>query len=210
MASLEQFIAIVQSGNTTEFLEYRWAVMRNSGNQLELQIFPKDVLENPPIIHKIPVFTPSDPESPLRVCYPAKHAQGKAMYVIIVKDSLITSICLKAANLLSSLVAPAYTTRRERFDELFRLASGKEEAYSTFINDMWRNSHTADFWKAPEKSGQSFATLDETIDPEIGGVAVLPTQVRNPLINLMSSSVHDPLSCHSMTKLHFSPDLQGV
>ena len=132
------------------------------------------------------------------------------MYVIIVKDSLITSICLKAANLLSSLVAPAYTTRRERFDELVRLAVGKEEAYSTFINDMWRNSHTADFWKAPEKSGQSFATLDETIDPEIVGAAVLPTQVRNPLINLMSNSVHDPLSCHSMTKLHFSPDLQGV
>ena len=107
MASLEQFIAIVQSGNTTEFLEYRWAVMRNSGNQLELQIFPKEHLENPPIIHKIPVFTPSDPESPLRVCYPAKHAQGKAMYVIIVKDSLITSICLTAANMLSSLLAPA-------------------------------------------------------------------------------------------------------
>ena len=141
-------------------------------------------------LHKIPVYTPSDTECPLRVCYPALHAQGKAMYVIIVRDSQITSICLTAANLISSSVAPAYTTRRDRFDELVRVASGKEEAFSTFINDMWRNSHNDDFWKSPEKSGQSFDTLDETIDTEMGGVGVLPTQVRNPLINLMSSSVH--------------------
>ncbi|KAK3288939.1 hypothetical protein CYMTET_3606 [Cymbomonas tetramitiformis] len=176
MASPEQFKAVVQSGNTTEFLQFRWAVMRNSANQLELQIFPIDALESPPVLHKIPVYTPSDTESPLGVCYPAKHAQGKAMYVIILRDSQIASICLTAANLISSSVAPAYTTKRDRFDELVRVASGKEEAFSTFINDMWRNSHNADFWKAPEKSGQSYATLDETIDTEMGGVSVLPTQ----------------------------------
>ncbi len=210
MATPDQFKAFVQSGNTTEFLQFRWGVMRNSANQLELQIFPIGALETPPVLHKIPVYNPSDTESPLRVCYPAKHAQGKAMYVIIVRDSQITSICLTAANLISSSVAPAYTTRRDRFDELVRVASGKEEAFSTFINDMWRNSHNDDFWKAPEKSGQSYATLDETIDTEMGGVSVLPTQVRNPLINLMSSSVHSPLSCHSMTKLPFLPDLKCV
>ena len=189
MATPEQFKAFVQSGNTTEFLQFKWAILRNSANYLELQIFPTSAHGNETAFHKIPVFNPSNTDPTLRVCYPAKHAQGKAMYLIIVNDLQITSICVSAANMLISSVAPVYTNRRERFDELVGLASGKEEAYSTFINDMWRNSQTDDFWKAPEKSGQSFDILDETIDTGIGGVSILPTQVRNLLISLMSSSV---------------------
>ncbi|KAK3287887.1 hypothetical protein CYMTET_4620 [Cymbomonas tetramitiformis] len=39
---------------------------------------------------------------------------------------------------------------------------------------MWRNSENGDFWKCPEKSIEVFSILDETMDTEIGGTAVLP------------------------------------
>ncbi|KAK3248926.1 hypothetical protein CYMTET_41626 [Cymbomonas tetramitiformis] len=82
--------------------------------------------------------------------------------------------------MLISSVAPAYTLRKTRLDELVQRNNNanKGPAFSSFINEMWRNSENEEFWKCPEKSGQYFCLLDPTVDMEMGGSGVLPTAVR--------------------------------
>ncbi|KAK3275117.1 hypothetical protein CYMTET_16749 [Cymbomonas tetramitiformis] len=183
MATADQFRALLSGGNILQLPDKQWSVERVpslQGHWLRVSVFL--AAADGSTVQKNLRLLPANADENLRISFAgaASAASGNTpVYVLTTgaRPHEHMAVSLDAENMLISSAAPPYTARKHRLDELVLRAGSKAAAaaYSSFLNEMWRNSENEDFWKCPEKSGVEFSTLDESIDTEMGGAAVLPT-----------------------------------
>ncbi|KAK3242976.1 hypothetical protein CYMTET_47363 [Cymbomonas tetramitiformis] len=184
----------MSGGNILQLPDKQWSVERVSsleGHWLRVSVFLATA-DGGTVKKNLPLL-PANTDENLRISFAgaAPAAGGNTpVYVLTTGERAHEhmAVRLDAENMLISSVAPPYTARKTRLDELVRRTGTRAAAtaYSSFLNEMWRNSVYEDFWKCPEKSGDEFCILDDSIDTEMGGTGVLPTGVSS---NFFENSV---------------------
>ncbi|KAK3234146.1 hypothetical protein CYMTET_55575 [Cymbomonas tetramitiformis] len=178
----------MSAGSITQIPGKQWAVERVpslNGHQLRVYVYLATA-DGETVQKKLPILQANADEN-LRISFAgaASTANGNTpLYVLAASERPheYTAVRLDAENMLISSVAPTYTVRKNRLNELVNRSASKvpAAAYSSFLNEMWRNSENPDFWKSAELSGEEYSLLDESIDAEMGGTGVLPTAVALP------------------------------
>ncbi|KAK3235784.1 hypothetical protein CYMTET_54048 [Cymbomonas tetramitiformis] len=175
----------MSAGSILQLPNKQWAVERVpslDGHVLRVKVFLATA--DGETVHKSLPILPANADENLRISFAgaASTANGNTpLYVLAASERPheYSAVRLDAENMLISSVAPTYTVRKNRLDELVTRSASKvpAAAYSSFLNEMWRNSENRDFWKSAEISGEEYSLLDESIDTEMGGTGVLPTAV---------------------------------